>query len=145
VPPRSIRVLVADPDADCRKRVAGAVEAAAQELDILVKVDQAADGTTALALWGDHKPDLVVCEVLLEGISGLELLRRVREQGAKPSQPDGVPQFVLVTTLARDVDRYWGLRNGAHAYVPKPFDDGNLRARLRKLLESGPAATPEAP
>jgi len=141
--PRSIRVLVADPDADCRKRVAGAVEAAARELDIVVKIDQAGDGTTALALWGDHKPDLVVCEVLLEGISGLELLRRVKEPRAAGSEP--APQFVLVTTLARDVDRYWGLRNGAHLYVPKPFDDGNLRARVRKLLESGPSATPEVP
>jgi DNA-binding response OmpR family regulator len=137
VPPRSIRVLVADPDADCRRRIAAAVESAAGELDILVKVDQAADGTTALALWGDHKPDMVLCEVLLEGVSGLELLRRVKGESA--------PQFILVTTLSRDVDRYWGLRNGAHAYVPKPFDDTNLRARVRKLLESGPDAAREAP
>jgi DNA-binding response OmpR family regulator len=124
-------VLVAEPDADERARLCGVVQRAAQELGREVIVDQASDGTTAMAMWSEHTPRLVVCEVLLPGISGLALLRRMKtERGA-------MPPVVFVTRMARDSDRYWGLRNGAHGYLAKPYDDEQLLGRVKDALEKG--------
>lgn len=125
------RVLVAEPDADERARLCAVVQRAAAELQREVLLDQASDGTTAMAKWSEHTPRLVVCEVLLPGISGLALLRRMKSERAT------MPPVVFVTRMARDSDRYWGLRNGAHAYLPKPYDDEQLLGRIREVLEKG--------
>lgn len=131
------RVLIADPDPQARTRLRNVVERAAEDAKLKVVIDQASDGTTAMASWSERKPDLVVCEVLLPGVSGLALMRRMSaEQGS-------LPPVVLVTELTREADRYWGLRNGAHAYVRKPYDDTGLAKRLRKALEDGAEAEPE--
>jgi DNA-binding response OmpR family regulator len=115
------------------------VQRAATALGREVVVDQAADGTTALALWSDHTPRLVVCEVLLPGLSGLALLRRMKAERTT------MPPVVFVTRMARDSDRYWGLRNGAHAYLPKPYDDEQLLGRVRDALEKGADAARQQP
>src|SRR5690606_41228328 len=73
---------------------------------------------------------LVLTGFLLGGLSGLSYLRRLR--AAMPH--DQVPPFVFVTTMARESDRYWGLRNGAHGYVMKPYEDDLLQARIRDVL-----------
>jgi twitching motility two-component system response regulator PilH len=125
------RVLVAEPDPDERARLCAVVRRAAADVRREVVVDEAPDGTTAMAMWSDHTPRLVVCEVLLPGISGLALLRRMKAD--RPS----MPPVVFVTRMARESDRYWGLRNGAHAYLPKPYDDEQLLARVRDALEKG--------
>ncbi len=131
------RVLVADPDPEARARLCRIVEQAAKDASLEVVIDQASDGTTAMASWSERRPDLVVCEVLLPGVSGLALMRRMSaEQGS-------LPPVVLVTELTRESDRYWGLRNGAHAYVRKPYDDAGLAKRLHKALVDGAAAKPE--
>ena len=133
----SRRVLVADADPSARARLCRIVEQAAKDASLKVVIDQAADGTTAMASWSERRPDLVVCEVLLPGVSGLALMRRMSaEQGS-------LPPVVLVTELTRESDRYWGLRNGAHAYVRKPYDDEGLAKRLRKALVDGAKAEPE--
>jgi DNA-binding response OmpR family regulator len=76
------------------------------------------------------KPDLVVAEILLEGQSGMQLLRRLRDRyGAQ------APAVIFVTSMSNEVDRYWALRNGATAYVIKPFDDEFLRTRAIKYFE----------
>jgi twitching motility two-component system response regulator PilH len=133
------RVLVAEPDADERARLVAVVQRAAAALGREVVVDQAADGTTAMALWTDHTPRLVVCEVLLPGLSGLALLRRMKAERTT------MPPVVFVTRMARDSDRYWGLRNGAHAYLPKPYDDEQLLGRVRDALEKGADAARQQP
>lgn len=111
------------------------VQALAPEFGRLV-VHTAVDGSAALALIEQHRPELVLAEILLEGISGLALLRRVRRNGG-----EGVPAFVFVTTLVRESDRYWGLRNGAHGYVMKPYEDDMLQHKIRDVL--GAEASPE--
>lgn len=131
------RALVADPDKDARQHLVALLQRAGEEASVAVTIDEAADGTTAMAMWSEHRPDLVVCEVLLEGVSGLALLRRMLAEHGK------LPPVVLVTSLARESDRYWGLRNGAHAYVRKPFDDAQLVKRLTTLLVEGAAAPAE--
>jgi DNA-binding response OmpR family regulator len=125
------RVLVAEPDLEERARLCAVVQRAATALGREVVLDQASDGTTAMAMWSEHLPRLVVCEVLLPGISGLALLRRMKAERA------AMPPVVFVTRMARDSDRYWGLRNGAHAYLPKPYDDEQLLGRVREALDKG--------
>lgn len=128
-------VLVADPETRERARMVALVHALAPELGRLV-VHTAADGAAALSLVEQHRPQLVVTEVLLECFSGLALLRRLRQ-----TLGNGVPAFVFVTTMVRESDRYWGLRNGAHGYVMKPYEDELLQNKIRDVL--GADATPE--
>jgi DNA-binding response OmpR family regulator len=139
MPAPTIRVLVADPDADIRRRVSKVVRTVADAADLEVAIDQASDGTTALAALADHRPRLVIAEILLGGISGLSLMRRIR------SEHGDATAVVLLTALSSDSDRYWGLRNGAHAYVTKPFDDARFAERIRPLVVDGPKAKPERP
>lgn len=139
-PPRGPdRVLVAEPDADERARLVAVVRRAAADTKREVVIDEASDGTTAMAMWSDHPPRLVVCEVLLPGLSGLALLRRMKADRGT------MPPVVFVTRMARDSDRYWGLRNGAHAYLPKPYDDEQLLARVRDVLDKGAEAARQHP
>ena len=135
-------IVIADPDPRERERATALIEAMAHELGAVV-VHAAGDGREALALIETHHPALVVCEVLLTGISGLALLRRLRRNraGTVPRHPP--PHFVLVTSMARESDRYWGLRNGAHGYVMKPYEDDLLQARVREVLVAGDDALPE--
>jgi CheY-like chemotaxis protein len=127
-------VLVADPETRERARVVALVQALAPELGRLV-VHTAADGHAALSLVEQHRPELVIAEILLEGISGLSLLRRLRRTHT------AVPAFVFLTTMVRESDRYWGLRNGAHGYVMKPYEDDLLQAKVRDIL--GADSSPE--
>ena len=135
----TIRVVVAEPDVEERRHIVEVVQAAAKDVGVEVSVAQAGDGTTALALCGDHRPRLLVAEVMLEGLSGLALMRRVRaEFGGKTA-------VIFVTEMGRETDRYWGLRNGAHAYMAKPFDEASLRDRVRRVLTKGPDAQRDRP
>lgn len=133
------RVLLAEPDAEARARLLAVVQQAASAIGHEVVVDQAVDGTTALTMWTEHPPRLVVCEVLLPGLSGLALLRRMKAE--RPA----LPPVIFVTRMARESDRYWGLRNGAHAYLAKPFDDEQLRDRIREALDKGVDAPRQQP
>jgi CheY-like chemotaxis protein len=128
-------VLVADPETRERARMVALVHALAPELGRIV-VHTAEDGHAALSLVEQHRPELVITEVLLAGVSGLALLRRLRR-----TLGSGVPAFVFVTTMVRESDRYWGLRNGAHGYVMKPYEDELLQGKIRDVL--GADATPE--
>lgn len=141
-------VMVVDPDADNRKRVVELLREAARgarepgERDAkqgadpqiddshTLAVHEAQNGNAAWALVEVVKPDLVVAEILLEGLSGMQLLRRLRER-----YDSEAPAMIFVTTMSNEVDRYWALRNGATAYVIKPFDDDFLRTRATKFFE----------
>ncbi|MCA9717066.1 MAG: response regulator [Myxococcales bacterium] len=134
-------VVIADPERAGREKLAALAEQAGRELDGELRVHVAKTGTEALLLIDRFKPALVLTEVVLAELNGLALLRRVRENAT--SEGTRPPPFILVTTLVRETDRYWGLRNGAHAYVTRPFDDELLRARIRDVLVAGAAARPE--
>jgi CheY-like chemotaxis protein len=123
-------VVVADPDPRERARVQELLRVPAEELGLALEVHAASDGQVALALIEQRKPALVLSEVLLEGLSGLSILRRLRAT----LPPGQVPPFVFITTMARESDRYWGLRNGCHGYVMKPYEDDLLQSRIRDVL-----------
>jgi two-component system response regulator MprA len=93
----------------------------------------AADASAAFAALRAERPDLVLLDLLLPDLDGMEVCRRLREAG------DGVPIMMLT---ARDglEDRIAGLEIGADAYVVKPFDTAELVARVRSLLRRARAA-----
>jgi two-component system response regulator MprA len=114
------RILVVDDDA----RIAAAVgRALAYEG---YEVETSGDGRTALQRLTTMSPDLVILDVMLSGIDGIETCRRIRTEGNTP---------VLILT-ARDTTeaRVAGLDNGADDYLAKPFDYAELLARVRALL-----------
>ena len=95
-------------------------------------VDVAADGATALDNVAANDYDLVILDLMLPGIDGLDVCRELRETGA------ATPILMLTARDAVD-DRVAGLDAGADDYVPKPFYLPELFARVRALLRRGPA------
>ncbi len=103
-------------------------------------VDVAYDGHAALDAFQRLAPDLVVLDVMLPGIDGLEVCRRIREQGSTP--------VILLTARDREADKINGLALGADDYVTKPFSPRELVARVEAVLrragatDSGAGAPP---
>jgi two-component system, OmpR family, response regulator ResD len=97
------------------------------------------DGSQALALSAAHPPDLVVLDIMLPGIDGLEVMRRLRE-------PQGAPRarVILLTARGREAERIVGLRRGADDYVVKPFSPGELVARVEAVLRRGAGGDEDA-
>jgi DNA-binding response OmpR family regulator len=88
----------------------------------------APDGYKALDLATEHRPDLVVLDVMLPGIDGIEVMERLQE---RPGPPIAV---ILLTARGEESDRLVGLRNGADDYVVKPFSPAELVARVEAVL-----------
>ena len=99
-------------------------------------VDTAGTGPQGLTMARDHKPDLVILDVMLPGVDGYEVLRRLR------SADEDVPVLMLT---ARDeiVDQVKGLEAGADDYVVKPFTFAVLAARVKALLRRRDSDRPE--
>jgi DNA-binding response OmpR family regulator len=89
---------------------------------------EAADGFEALRLAGLHRPDLVVLDLMLPGIDGIEVMRQLHEL---PGDPIAV---ILLTARGEESDRLVGLRKGADDYVVKPFSPKELVARVEAVL-----------
>jgi two-component system response regulator MprA len=126
-----VRILVVDDDRAVRDALRRALTLGGYEVQV------AEDGEQALELIAQAVPEAVVLDVGLPGIDGLEVCRRVRRLGNR------VPILILT---ARDAvaDRIDGLDVGADDYMVKPFDVGELKARLRALLRRvGPEGDPE--
>ena len=86
----------------------------------------AADGLTGLAAARRESPDLVLLDLLLPGLDGRELCRRLRAESAVP--------IIMLTALAEDSDQIVGLELGADDYIAKPFSPAVLVARVRAAL-----------
>ncbi len=102
---------------------------------------RAGDGPTALHLHGRLRPDLVLLDVMLPGLDGFEVLRRLRADAARPATP-----VILLTARDEDVDKLVGLRMGADDYVVKPFSPPEVVARVQAVLRRvRPADGPATP
>lgn len=100
-------------------------------------IDACGDGRQALASWRAAPPDVVLLDLTLPGLDGLQVLEEARRSGL--SSP------VLILTARGTVgDRVIGLNSGADDYLAKPFDLDELEARLRALLRRRPASAPAA-
>ena len=95
----------------------------------------AGDGAEALALLADRSPDAIVLDVAMRELDGLEVCRRLRAE--RVWSP-----VLMLTARAAVPDRVDGLDAGADDYLAKPFDFGELLARLRALIRRGPSQRP---
>ena len=130
---RGMKVLVVDDDRSLRDALRRALSLAGYEVDL---ADGGQHGLTRVA---SGSPDAVVLDVGMPDIDGLEVCRRLRDSGNR------VPVLMLT---ARDAieDRIDGLDAGADDYLVKPFDLGELKARLRALMRrAGNASDPDEP
>ncbi len=95
-----------------------------------LQVTQASDGIEALKQIAAHRPDLVVMDIVMPRMNGYECCRRLK------SNPDtqNVP-VVMCSSKQEEFDRYWGLKQGADAYITKPFHPSELIQILKRLLK----------
>ncbi|MEB3233259.1 MAG: response regulator transcription factor [Leptolyngbyaceae bacterium] len=87
------------------------------------------DGLTAIAQFEAIQPDLIILDLMLPGLDGLELCARIRQ---KPGAKD--PYILMLTARGEELDRIIGLSTGADDYMVKPFSPRELVARVRALL-----------
>jgi DNA-binding response OmpR family regulator len=114
------RVLVVDDDPTVREVVVSYLRAAQHE------VVEAADGESVAGMMRDQPADLVVLDLMLPGIDGLEVCRRLRQASDVP--------VIMLTALGSETDRVVGLERGADDYVTKPFSPRELVLRVESVL-----------
>jgi two-component system, OmpR family, response regulator ResD len=122
------RVLVVDDDMTVAEVVVGYLRRAGMD------PRHAADGLTALATAEAWSPDLVVLDLMLPGLDGLETCRRLRTMGPVP--------VIMLTALGEESDRVLGLEVGADDYVTKPFSPRELVLRVQSVLRRVPGVLP---
>lgn len=122
----TVRVLIVEDEVQLAALIRRGVEEEGLVADV------ATDGEDALWMAGATPYDVVVLDVMLPGIDGFEVCRRLRD--------DGVRASILMLTARDEIgDRITGLDTGADDYLSKPFDMGELLARLRALARRGMA------
>lgn len=119
---RRAGVLVVDDEETIAEVVARYLQRAGYDTSV------AHDGEQALAAAERERPELVVLDLMLPRIGGLEVMRRLRTAGAD------APAVILLTARGEEADRISGLRLGADDYVVKPFSPGELVARVDAVL-----------
>lgn len=122
------RILLVDDDTLLRRSLAFSLERAG------FRVHTAASAEEALAIAARERPDLVLLDIGLPGMDGLQALQRFREAF-------GVP-VIFLTARRRELDQVLGLELGADDYITKPFDTDVLIARIRAVLRRASAASP---
>src|SRR5258707_8772900 len=116
----TVRVLLIDDDARLHELLASYLDQNG------VRVTGAADGDQGLAALEVGGFDAVLLDVMMPGMDGLEVCRRIRKRGNVP--------IIMLTAKGDETDRVVGLEMGADDYLPKPFSPRELLARLRAVL-----------
>lgn len=124
--PRESRILIVDDEVRIRSIVRSYLQKDGY------RVDEAATGEEAVAKIRAHTPDLVVLDVRLPGIDGLEVLRQVRRMSDV--------YVILLTARTDETDKLIGLEVGADDYMTKPFSPRELVARVKAVLRRGRGA-----
>jgi len=128
------KILIVDDEPNLRHTVSYNLRRAGH--DVLT----AADGEAALAIAQEQTIDLVILDIMLPGIDGFEVCRRLRERGSVP--------VLMLTARDAEIDRVVGLEIGADDYLVKPFSMRELLARVKAMLRRAEmdrsAAQPEA-
>ena len=115
------KILIAEDDRNIRAGVADALE-----LEGYIPVE-APDGGAALRLYHEHHPDLLLLDIMMPGLSGYDVCRRVR-------QDDPLIPIIMLTAKGEEFDKVLGLELGADDYVTKPFGLRELAARIAAQL-----------
>ena len=128
--PKKPKILVVDDEPDAVELVAFNLKGAGYQ------VSTAADGEEALRKAREQLPDLIVLDVMLPEVDGLEVCKILRRDGHTADIP-----IIMLTAKAGEVDRVLGLELGADDYVTKPFSPRELVLRVKRLLRN---VVPEA-
>ena len=115
-----MKILIVDDDIELRELIGFALRQAGY------LVIQAADGAEALHVFDREQPDLVILDINLPGMNGLEVCRRIRAETTTP--------IMMLTVRSSEEDQVQGLDTGADDYLTKPFSPRTLLARVRALL-----------
>lgn len=118
------KILVVDDEPDAVELISFNLKGAGFE------VVSAADGTAAVKSARLHAPDLVLLDVMLPEVDGLEVCKLLRRDPAT----SGIP-IIMLTARAGEIDRVLGLELGADDYITKPFSPRELVLRVKKLIE----------
>jgi DNA-binding response OmpR family regulator len=122
---RVVRLLLVEDDARLAEHTAEYLR------DHEAEVEVVGDGLVGLSRAASGEHDLVLLDVMLPGIDGLEICRRLRQRSPIP--------VIMLTARGDEIDRVVGLELGADDYVPKPFSPRELLARIRAVLRRQPA------
>jgi len=95
---------------------------------------EAVDGPSALLQWQNNSPDLILLDLMLPGMSGVDVCREIRTRSSVP--------IIMVTAKDSEVDKVVGLEIGADDYVVKPYSTRELLARIKAVLRRGAVADP---
>jgi two-component system KDP operon response regulator KdpE len=120
-------VLIVEDDEETRRMVARALATRGY------RVDEAADGAGALARWEQRRPDVIVLDLGLPDMDGLQVIRRIRREAATP--------IVILSGRYEEREKVEALERGADDYVTKPFGVDELSARLRVALRHAAGPT----
>lgn len=123
VPMNDLRVLIVDDDYDVREYLCS-------ELQHYFQSEGACDGDEALRKIQENRPDLIISDVMMPGMNGYELTKKLRSEQSTCDIP-----IILLTALSSEEKHVKGLSSGADAYIPKPFSMSLLIARCTQLLE----------
>ena len=100
-------------------------------------VESAYRGDTGLSIWEHKRPDLVLLDLNLPGMDGLDVAREIRRKGETP--------IIMLTARVEEMDQLIGLELGADDYITKPFSPRLVVAKVRAVLRRlGAAATPQS-
>ena len=116
--------LVVDDSSTERKILVGYL----QELGITVTT--AESGEEALDKLNNTTPDLVILDVVLPGKSGFEICRHIKADDSTKKIP-----IIICSTKGSEMDKFWGMKQGADAYIPKPVDKEELLSAVQKLIK----------
>ncbi|MFE4106381.1 response regulator transcription factor [Almyronema epifaneia] len=94
-----------------------------------LKVTAASDGVEALESIQSHLPDLIVLDIVMPKMNGYEVCRRIKADPATQNVP-----VVMCSSKGEEFDRYWGMKQGADAYIAKPFQPTELVGTVKQLL-----------
>jgi two-component system phosphate regulon response regulator PhoB len=127
------RVLIVEDEAAIREMLGYALVKEGYQFE------EAADVEQARALIARHKPDLILMDWMLPGMSGVDYARRVRQDPATRDVP-----IIMLTARSDEADKVRGLDTGADDYITKPFSTRELLARVRALLRRAAPEQPDA-
>lgn len=116
-------VLIVDDSSTLREMIAGLL------LKAGLTVLEAKDGVEAQAMIQASPPDLVVLDIVMPNMNGYELCRWIKNNATTQSIP-----VIICSSKGEEFDRYWGMKQGADAYITKPFRPDDMISTVRQLL-----------
>lgn len=96
-----------------------------------INVLTANSGEEALTKISIQKPDIIILDVVLPGCSGFEICREIKEAAATSNIP-----VIICSTKNGEMDKFWGMKQGANAYISKPIDQEDFVSTVKRLIKT---------